>query len=161
MDLFIYCLQEQPCWSLLVCKCSSSCLSWRCAWGKLKIGHTHLWASCLFTAFGTGFASPLSPLSALLLSSFSQSGCCYPTISIFLLFLVPESGHLCLAGPVLAWKTWNGTLLPLTMVHYPTWWETRTVWHNSETVKTVSHNSLIPLFENLIEINIHIQRRIS
>lgn len=122
-----FCVPERWCRSLLVCKCSSSCLSWRCAWGKLKIGRAHLWASCFFTACGTVFA--LSP-------SLSQSGCCYPplSLSVFLLFLDSESGLVCLARPVLAWKTWNRTPLPFNRVHYPTWRETRTLWHSAENV---------------------------
>lgn len=40
-----------------------SCFRLRCARGKLKIGRTHLWASCLFTACGTASVSPLSSLS--------------------------------------------------------------------------------------------------
>lgn len=153
MGFFFFCLRERWCRSLLVCKCSSSCFSWRCAWGKLKIGHAHLWASCLFTAFGNAFASPLSALSVLLFSSLSQSSCCYRSPSTFLLFLVPESSLVCLASPVLAWKTCNGTPLPFTMVHYPTWWETRTLWHSTENVK--SHESWIQLFVKHIEVYIH------
>lgn len=60
------------CWKdnteVFLCKRSSSCLSLRCAGGKLKIGRLHLWASCLFTACGTTSASPLSPLSVLFAS---------------------------------------------------------------------------------------------
>lgn len=59
----------------------------------------------------------------------SRRGAVTP-LSLFSTFLVPESGLVCLASPVLAWKTCNRTLLPLTMVHYPTWWETRTLWRS-------------------------------
>lgn len=108
-----FCLQEV----FSVCKCSGSCWSWRCAWVKLKIGRAHLWASCLYTAFGTSSASPLTPLSVHLLSFSSQSSCWSLSLSLYFPTLpnVPGSGLERPVSPVLAWKTWNRTplLLPV------------------------------------------------
>ena len=141
-----FCLQERWCCSLLVCKCFSSCLSWRCAWGKLKIGHAHLWASCLFAASGTAFASPLSPLSVLLLFFF-QSSCCYPQLSLVNYLSKSLNQALCVWS-VLCWhqRPETGHGFGLTMVHYPAWWETATQWLSTEDLKCVSQESWIQIF---------------
>lgn len=128
--VFFRCLRERWCRSLWVCKCSSSCLSWRCAWGETKNRtRTPLCQLPLHCLWDCLCVSPFSPpllLSALLLFA--------PYLSVFLLFLVPESGRVCLASPLLAWKSWNRTPLLLSVVHYPTWWESRTPWHSTENV---------------------------
>lgn len=85
--------------SFWVCECFSSCLSVRCACGKLKIGRAHLWASCLLAACGTASASPLSPLLVFLpfFLFFCRVAVVTPPFSVFLLFWGPESS-LCVCG---------------------------------------------------------------
>lgn len=60
------CELSEGCWSRPVWTGSGSSFWLRCAKGKLKIGRTHLWASCLLTARGTASVSPLSTLSKCL-----------------------------------------------------------------------------------------------
>lgn len=117
------CVVSEESFRLLVCKCS---LSLRRSWGKLKIGHTHLWASCLFTACGTASASPLSSCSVLFACLPPAEWLSLPLPLYFPTFSAPESGLVFLASSVLAWKAWNRTPLPLTTVHYTTGWETWT-----------------------------------
>ena len=123
------CLQERQCLSRSVWKCSSSCLSLRCilrcVWGKLKIGRAHLWASCLFAACGTASAFPLSPLSVLFACDWLLLH--HP---FFPLFSVHESGPVSPAGPVPACIHLKQDTTSPRMVHYPTRWETWTLWHS-------------------------------